>query len=106
MRVAHVPNTPYFIQLGPLPIPVIHIIPLSASSVHPLIFFPVEPLCSFGSYCVSLQEVAQRWQSRAAAPIGNDGENGQGSSEEGQSCPCHVRVSKQNVMLHRLAVTY
>ena len=53
-------------------------------------------LCCFGSYCVSLQEVAQRWPSRDSASAGNDWEDRQGSSEEGQSYPCHVRVSELN----------
>ena len=72
----------WFIQSCPLPI--CPCIPL------------LEPLCSFGSCCVSLQEVAQRWPSRDSASVGNDGEDRQGSSEEGQSYPCHVRVSKLN----------
>ena len=38
--------------------------------------------------------MAYRWQSRDSSPVGNDGEDGQGSSEEGKGCPCHVRVSK------------
>ena len=54
----------------------------------------LDPLCSFGGYSLSLQEVAQRWPSKDTSSAGNDGENGQGSSEEEKTCPCHVRVSQ------------
>ena len=56
-------------------------------------------LFSFEKHCVSLQEVAQRRQSRALAPVRNDRENAKSSSEEKQGCPCHVRVSKISMML-------
>ena len=62
-------------------------------SLHVRICPTLDPLSSFGGYSLSLQEVAQRWQSRDTSSPGNDGENGQGSSEE-QSCPCDVRVSQ------------
>ena len=54
---------------------------------------PLEFFYTFGSYCISLQEVASRWQSRDTASFGNDGESRESSSKKGQSCPCHVRVS-------------
>ena len=58
-----------------------------------VVILPLELLYSFGGYCISLHEVAPRWQSRDTASFGNDGEGGESLSEEGQSCPCHVRVS-------------
>ena len=37
--------------------------------------YSLDPLSSFGGYSLSLQEVAQRWQSRDTASVGNDGED-------------------------------
>jgi len=45
--------------------------------------FPLELFYTFGSYCVSLQEVAPRWQSRDIGSFGNYGESGENSSEKG-----------------------
>ena len=59
-----------------------------------VVILPLELFYSFGGYCISLHEVAPRWQSRDTASFGNDGESGESSSKEGQSCPCHVRVSE------------
>ena len=64
-----------------------------------VVIFPLELFYSIGSYCVSLQEVAPRWQSKDTASFGNDGESGESLSEEGQSCPCHVRVSEIQFIL-------
>ena len=79
-------------QFHYIPIALLHY--MLSPSLHVRICPPLDPLSSFGSYSLSLQEVAQRWQSRDTSSAGNDGENGQGSSEEEQSCPCDVRVSQ------------